>query len=91
MAVGFAKNFSIEVTRPSTAEVAMLADILPPATLVYFSAVPTFGPTELVTAAAALRKSRLEPVIHIAARRTRTVADLQDLLSRNATEAAARK
>jgi len=53
MAVGFAKNFSIEVTRPSTAEVAMLADILPPATLVYFSAVPTFAPIELVTAAAA--------------------------------------
>src|SRR4029078_1453513 len=72
MAVGFAKNFSIEVTRPSTAEVAMLADILPPATLVYFSAVPTFAPIELVTAAAALRKSRLEPVIHIAARRMRT-------------------
>jgi len=91
MAVGFAKNFSIEVTRPSTAEVAMLADILPPATLVYFSAVPTFAPIELVTAAAALRKSRLEPVIHIAARRMRTVADLQDLLSRLRGEADVRK
>jgi methylenetetrahydrofolate reductase (NADPH) len=91
MAVEFAKNFSIEVTRPSTAEVATLADILPSATLVYFSAVPTFGPTELVTAAAALRKNGLEPVIHIAARRTRTVADLQDLLSRLRGEADVRK
>src|SRR6476469_5581801 len=91
MAVGFAKNFSIEVTRPSTAEVAMLADILPPATLVYFSAVPTFAPIELVTSAAALRKSRREPVIHIAARRMRTVADLQDLLSRLRGEADVRK
>ena len=91
MTTGFTQNFSIEVTRPGAAEIATLAEILPPATLVYFSAVPTFGPTELATAAAALRKSGLEPVIHIAARRMRTVADLQDLLSRLRGEADVRK
>jgi methylenetetrahydrofolate reductase (NADPH) len=76
----FARSFSIEATRPNAAEIAALADILPPATPVYFSAVPTIEPPELIAAAALLRKSGLEPVVHIAARRMRAAADLQDLL-----------
>lgn len=76
----FARSFSIEATRPNAAEIAALADILPPGTPVYFSAVPTIEPPELIAAAALLRKSGLEPVVHIAARRMRTAADLQDLL-----------
>jgi methylenetetrahydrofolate reductase (NADH) len=81
MAAGIAQRFSIEATRPSAAEVAALADILPPATPVYFSAVPTITPGELIAAAKALRQARLEPVIHIAARRIRAAADLQELLA----------
>ena len=76
----FARSFSIEATRPNAAEIAALADILPPGTPVYFSAVPTIEPPELIGAAALLRKSGLEPVVHIAARRLRAAADLQDLL-----------
>ena len=76
----FARSFSIEATRPNAAEIAALADILPPGTPVYFSAVPTIEPPELIAAAALLRKSGLEPVVHIAARRIRAAADLQDLL-----------
>jgi methylenetetrahydrofolate reductase (NADPH) len=76
----FARSFSIEATRPNAAEIAALADILPPATPVYFSAVPTIEPPELIAAAALLRKSGMEPVVHIAARRIRAAADLQDLL-----------
>jgi methylenetetrahydrofolate reductase (NADPH) len=76
----FARSFSIEATRPNAAEIAALADILPPATPVYFSAVPTIEAPELIAAAALLRKSGLEPVVHIAARRMRAAADLQDLL-----------
>jgi methylenetetrahydrofolate reductase (NADPH) len=76
----FARSFSIEATRPNAAEIAALANILPPGTSVYFSAVPTIEPPELIAAAALLRKSGLEPVIHIAARRMRAAADLQDLL-----------
>ena len=76
----FARSFSIEATRPNAAEIAALADILPPGTPVYFSAVPTIEPPELIAAAALLRKSGLEPVVHIAARRLRAAADLQDLL-----------
>ncbi len=76
----FAANFSIEATRPNAAEIAALAGILPPATPVYFSAVPTVTRDELVSAAALLRKAGLEPVIHIAARRTAAASDLQELL-----------
>ena len=76
----FARSFSIEATRPNAAEIAALADLLPPGTPVYFSAVPTIEPPELIAAAALLRKSGMEPVVHIAARRMRAAADLQDLL-----------
>jgi methylenetetrahydrofolate reductase (NADPH) len=76
----FARSFSIEATRPNAAEIAALADLLPVGTPVYFSAVPTIEPPELIAAAALLRKSGLEPVVHIAARRIRAAADLQDLL-----------
>lgn len=80
-ASGFTQRFSIEATRPNIEEVAALAGILPPATPVYFSAVPTITPREIVVGAAALRQAGLEPVIHIAARRIKTAADLQDLLA----------
>ncbi|MGH6725226.1 MAG: methylenetetrahydrofolate reductase [Pseudolabrys sp.] len=76
----FAQRFSIETTRPNASEIAALADLLPRATPVYFSAVPTIEPPELIAAAALLRKSGLEPVVHIAARRIRAAADLQNLL-----------
>src|SRR5665811_2551161 len=80
MIPGFASTFSLEATRPNAGEIAALADLLPGGTPVYFSAVPTIEPPELIAAAALLRKSGLEPVVHIAARRMRTAADLQDLL-----------
>jgi methylenetetrahydrofolate reductase (NADPH) len=83
----FAQRFSIEATRPNAAEIAALAKLLPAGTPVYFSAVPTIEPSELIAAAALLRQSGLEPVVHIAARRIRSAADLQDLLSRLRGEA----
>jgi methylenetetrahydrofolate reductase (NADPH) len=83
----FARGFSLEATRPNAAEIAALAETLPRATPVYFSAVPTIAPHELISAAADLRKAGLEPVVHIAARRIRAAADLQDLLARLRGEA----
>src|SRR5579872_372716 len=82
MDAGFAQQFSIEATRPSAEEIAALADILPFATPIYFSAVPTITPDEIVAAAAALRKAGLEPVVHVAARRLHAAADLRELLAR---------
>jgi methylenetetrahydrofolate reductase (NADPH) len=81
MGAGFASTFSLEATRPSASEIAALAEILPQGTAVYFSAVPTITPDELVAAASALRKTGLEPVIHIAARRLRAAEHLADLLA----------
>jgi methylenetetrahydrofolate reductase (NADPH) len=77
----FVDSFSIEVTRPSASEIAGLADLVPPGTPIYFSAVPTVGPRELIDAAVLLRKAGLEPVIHIAARRIVSAGHLQDLLA----------
>jgi methylenetetrahydrofolate reductase (NADPH) len=87
----FARRFSIEVTRPGAAEIAALADLLPPGTPVYFSAVPTIEPPELIAAAALLRKVGLEPVVHIAARRIRAAADFHDLITSLRGEADARR
>ena len=81
MPKSFAQRFSLEATRPNAAEIAALAEVLPAGTPVYFSAVPTIQPHELTSAAALLRKSGLEPVVHIAARRIRAAADLQNLLA----------
>jgi methylenetetrahydrofolate reductase (NADPH) len=82
MTANFPRDFSLEATRPSAAEIATLGTVLPRGTPVYFSAVPTITSQELVAGAAALRQAGLEPVIHIAARRIRAAADLQDLLAR---------
>ena len=76
-----ARRFSLETTRPDAAEIAGLREILPPGTPVYFSAVPTVGRQEVVTAAALVRKAGLEPVVHVAARRIAAAADLQELLA----------
>lgn len=87
----FAQQFSIETTRPSGEEIAAFAEILPRATEVYFSAVPTITPRDIVAAATAVRRSGLEPVVHIAARRFGAAADLQDLLARLHGEADVRR
>ena len=87
----FAQDFSLEATRPNAAEIAALAEILPPGTSIYFSAVPTITPDEVITAAASLRKAGLEPVVHIAARRIGTAGDLQELLTALRHEADVRR
>lgn len=81
MTNSFAQRFSIEVTRPNAGEIAALADILPAGTPVYFSAVPTITPAEIVADAALLRKAGLEPVVHIAARRLHAAEELAYLLA----------
>ncbi len=87
----FAHRFSIEATRPNASEIAALAELLPPGTPVYFSAVPTITPQELISGAALLRKSGLEPVIHIAARRIHSATELADLLAGLRSEADVRR
>ena len=88
---GFARCFSLEATRPSSVEIAKLADILPRGTPLYLTAVPKQDIRELVTAAATLRKAGLEPVAHIAARRLAGAGLLQELLTRFRGEADMRR
>jgi methylenetetrahydrofolate reductase (NADPH) len=83
----FARDFSIEATRPSASEIAQLGEILPLGTSVYVTAIAKAAPDETVTAAAALRRAGLEPVIHIAARRLTSTDMLQDFLRRLTGEA----
>jgi methylenetetrahydrofolate reductase (NADH) len=77
----FARRFSLEATRPNANEIAALAEILPPGTPLYLTAVPTQHARELVAAAAAVRKAGIEPVAHIAARRFAGPDKLQELLA----------
>ena len=90
-AAAFTQRFSLEATRPSAAEIAALSGIVPPATPIYFSAVPTITRQEIVTAAVSLRKAGLEPIIHIAARRLPSAAALQEMLSALRGEADVRR
>ena len=91
MATAFAQEFSLEATRPGPAEIAALAGILKPGTPVFLTAVPTIDSGELVAAAAGLRKSGLEPVAHIAARRLASAGQLNDLLAGLRNEADMRR
>ncbi len=75
------RNFSLEATRPNAAEIAALAAILPPGTQVYLTAVPGADTRSQIEAAAGLRKAGLEPVAHIAARRSASESQLHELLS----------
>jgi methylenetetrahydrofolate reductase (NADPH) len=88
---GFARRFSLEATRPGSAEIATLAAMLPRGTPLYLTAVPTQDSHELVTAAAAVRKAGLEPVAHLAARRIAAADLLQELLARLHGEADMRR
>ena len=90
-ASAFARDFSIEATRPSASEIAQLDEIFPLGTSVYVTAIPKAALDETVTAAAALRRAGLEPVIHIAARRLTSTDMLQDFLRRLTGEAGGRR
>lgn len=75
------RHFSLEATRPGASEIAALADVLPRATPLYLTAVPTQDSRGLIAAAAALRKAGIEPVAHIAARRLASADALKELLA----------
>lgn len=57
-----------------------LAEILPPGTAIYLTAVGHQSTRELTLTAASLRRAGLEPVAHIAARRIVSLDDLHELL-----------
>ena len=76
----FVQGFSIEATRPSTAEIDALAAIVPKGTRVYVSAVPTRPIHEVLDSAIQLRAAGFSPVPHVAARMFATTAALDEFL-----------
>jgi hypothetical protein len=76
----FVQGFSIEATRPSTAEIDVLATIVPKGTRVYVSAVPARPMQEVLNSAIRLRTAGFSPVPHIAARMFATTAALDEFL-----------
>jgi methylenetetrahydrofolate reductase (NADPH) len=74
-------GFSIEVTRPSAADIDALA-VLQRRTRVYLSAVPNRPADESIDNAIRLRAAGLDPVPHIAVRNFASAAALDDVLAR---------
>jgi methylenetetrahydrofolate reductase (NADPH) len=77
----FVQSFSIEATRPTAAEIDVLAAIAPKGTRVYVSAVPTRPTQEVLDSAIRLRAAGFSPVPHVAARMFATTAALDEFLA----------
>lgn len=78
----FARDFSIEATRPTFAELAELAGILGNTAPIYLSSVPAQSYVELAEIAARVRSLGLEPIAHLSARRLASADDLKEFLKR---------
>jgi methylenetetrahydrofolate reductase (NADPH) len=83
----FMRGFSLEATRPSTAEIAALSRIAPAGTQIYVSAPPTRSENELIDAAIRLRAAGFDPVPHLAIRNFASGALIDDFLARMTGEA----
>ena len=66
--VDFARDFSLEATRPSADEIAALHAAARPGTRVYVSAVSTRPAQDAIEAVVRLRAAGFEPVPHLAVR-----------------------
>jgi methylenetetrahydrofolate reductase (NADPH) len=88
--VDFVRGFSLEATRPSAEDIAVLAAVARPGTRVYVSAVPTRPAQDAIEAVASLRAAGFEPVPHLAVRNFATARELDDFLAR-AGEAGVRR
>lgn len=83
----FVRGFSIEATRPTHDDIAVLAEVAPPATHVYVSAVPTRPPQEVIDSAIRLRAKGFKAVPHVAVRTFATTEALDAHLARLADAA----
>src|SRR6266705_4444811 len=77
----FVQGFSIEATRPTAAEIDVLAASVPSGTRVYLSAVPTRPTQEVLDSAIRLRAAGFSPVPHVAARMFATTTALDEFLA----------
>ena len=85
--VGLMSDFSVEVTRPSEADIAALT-ALKRGTRIYMSAIPGRPAEEAIANARHVRAAGLEPVPHVAVRNFAGSEALDDFLARLNGEAA---
>ena len=83
----FVRGFSIEATRPTAEEIAVLAALAPRGTRVYVSAVPARPTKDVLDSAIRLRADGFNPVPHIAARMFATATALDRFLAQLTDEA----
>lgn len=83
----FLRDFSIEATRPTAADLEALRAVEPRPRWIYLAAIPTRPLTEVVEYAAATRAAGFEPIPHLAVRNLPSRAAFDDLLSRLVGEA----
>ena len=86
-----AQDFSLEATRPTADDIAVLQGAAPPGTNIYLSAVMTRPQEEVVAQAAAVRTAGLEPVPHLAVRNFANAEALRNFLDRLTGEAGVRR
>src|ERR1051326_8850536 len=91
LVTSFLRSFSMEITRPSDAQLAELKSVLPAKSQIFVPAIPRSPLSELIAAATRLRAQGFEPVPHIAARRIESRAAFEDLLSRLSRWASVRR
>jgi len=87
----FLRNFSLEATRPSEADLAALKAALPAGAQVYLSAVPTRPQAELIAYANRVRAAGFVPVPHLAVRNLASVSAFDEWLARMRAEADVRR
>jgi methylenetetrahydrofolate reductase (NADPH) len=87
----FGRDFSLEATRPSPAEIAAVVGSIGTGHALYLSAVPAQSFDEPLAAAVTARRAGLEPVLHLPARRFREIAECRQVLERLAGEAGVRR
>ena len=87
----FARDYTIEATRPKPAEIAAVAAIVGKRRQLFLSSVPTQTLPELAALAGEARRAGLEPVVHLSARRLTSTAELGDFLARLRGEADIRR
>src|SRR5215467_3562806 len=83
----FVRGFSIEATRPTTDEIAVLSAVALRGTRVYVSAVPARPLTEALDSAIMLKAAGFNPVPHVAARQFASAAVLDRFLAQLTQEA----
>jgi methylenetetrahydrofolate reductase (NADPH) len=87
----FLRDFSIEATRPTAADLDELKSAAPGTGRIYLSAVPTRPLSDLVAFSAAVRAAGFEPVPHLAVRNIESSNALDDLLARLTDQAGVRR